>query len=90
MRRQHENQPNVFPSPHPEDYDFICDHVGVFPVLTQKKGGVRVEKKDVGTQRVVHAYGQEAGGYVFSFGLAREVVQLVNSYLMELPVTSKI
>ncbi|KAJ4209653.1 hypothetical protein NW759_013300 [Fusarium solani] len=88
MARQHANQPEVFPSPNVEDYEFICDHVGVFPVISQKNGGVCVEKKNVGSQKVVHAYGQEAGGYTFSFGLAREAVRLVQEYLAETPLSS--
>ncbi|KAK5203325.1 hypothetical protein LTR41_010968 [Exophiala xenobiotica] len=46
MRRAHENQPDVFPSPNLEDNEFICDHVGVYPIITQN-GGVRIEKQHV-------------------------------------------
>ncbi|PGH15176.1 hypothetical protein AJ79_02541 [Helicocarpus griseus UAMH5409] len=88
MRQQHENQPSVFPSPNPLDYDFITDHVGVFPMIRAENGGVRVEKQRLNGQNIVHAYGQEAGGYTFSFGLARQVAQYVNDYLAELPAAT--
>ncbi|KAJ6007636.1 nucleotide-binding domain-containing protein [Penicillium herquei] len=45
MRRQHENQPEVFPSPDIKDYEFITDHVGVYPFIESQNGGVRVEKE---------------------------------------------
>ena len=38
MRRQHENQPDVFPSPNLRDYDFITDHTGVFYYRPRKDG----------------------------------------------------
>lgn len=41
-------------------------------------------------QRVIHAYGQNAGGYVYSFGLAREVVNLTEELLYELPAAGKL
>lgn len=85
MQRQHENQPNVFSSPEPLDYDFITDHVGVFPIIENRNGGVRVEKELLHGQKVIHAYGQEAGGYTFSFGLGRQVSNYVQEYLAELP-----
>lgn len=85
MRRQHENQPDVFPSANPMDYDFITDHVGVYHVINRGDGGVRVEKQIVGNQKVVHAYGMEAGGFVYSFGLGREAAHLVDEFLYELP-----
>lgn len=89
MQRAHDNQPDVFPSPDAADYDVICDHVGVFYIIPQLDGGVRCEKQVVGNQKVVHAYGMEAGGYVFSFGFAREVAKLVAEYSFE-PVKSRI
>ncbi|KAK5202849.1 hypothetical protein LTR96_011231 [Exophiala xenobiotica] len=89
IQRAHTNQPDVFPSPNIEDYDFICDHVGVFYNIAKKDGGVRVEKQIVGGQKVVHAYGMEAGGYVFSFGLAREAAKLVSEFNFE-PIKLKL
>ncbi|KAL3480891.1 nucleotide-binding domain-containing protein [Aspergillus californicus] len=85
MQRQHENQPDVFPSPNPLDYDLITDHVGVFPIIQREDGGVRVEKEELNGQKVVHAYGQEAGGYTFSFGLGQQVARYVQEYLEEVP-----
>ncbi|KAJ5920160.1 hypothetical protein N7516_011018 [Penicillium verrucosum] len=85
MQRQHDNQPDVFPSPNPLDYDFITDHVGVFPVIEHQNGGVRVEKQVLHGQKVIHAYGQEAGGFTFSFGLGQQVSKYVQEYLTELP-----
>lgn len=79
----HLNQPDVFPSPDPEDWPILYDHVGIYPTLN--KGGARCEKETIGGQRVVHAYGQNAGGYVYSFGLARAVVDLVDDYLHTMP-----
>lgn len=49
------------------------------------KGGVRVEKEVIGSQKVVHAYGQHAGGYVFSFGIADEVARLASEFIYQMP-----
>lgn len=89
MKLQHENQPDVFPSPNPLDYDFIGDHVGVWPMITQENGGMRVEKEVIDGQKVIHAYGQEAGGFVCSFGLAREVTRLAFEFLSD-PARAKL
>jgi hypothetical protein len=85
MRQQHENQPDVFPSPDPLDYDFITDHVGVFPIIKHEDGGVKIQKQGMTGQKVIHAYGQEAGGYTFSFGVAHLVAKYVDEYLAEIP-----
>ncbi|KAJ5040127.1 hypothetical protein NUH16_009928 [Penicillium rubens] len=85
LQRQHHNQPDVFPSPNPLEYDIITDHVGVFPIIESQNGGVRVEKQVLHGQKVIHAYGQEAGGYTFSFGLGQQVSEYVQEYLTELP-----
>lgn len=50
------------------------DIVGIRP---QRKTRNRVEKEVVRSQHVVHAYGPQGGGYIFSFGLANEVINLV-------------
>ncbi|KAJ6186904.1 hypothetical protein N7519_001812 [Penicillium mononematosum] len=71
--------------PTPLDYDIITDHVGVFPVIERQNGGVRVEKQVLHGQKVIHAYGQEAGGFTFSFGLGQQVSKYVQEYLTELP-----
>lgn len=89
MQRAHDNQPDVFPSPDVKDYDIIADHVGVYHLIPQKDGGVRVEKEIIGGQKVVHAYGMEAGGYVFSFGLARQAAKLVSEFMFD-PIKSRL
>lgn len=49
---------------------------------------MRIETEKRAGQNIVHAYGQEAGGYCYSFGLAREVVGKVADVVHELPLTS--
>ncbi|KFA80072.1 hypothetical protein S40288_08207 [Stachybotrys chartarum IBT 40288] len=89
-KNAHDNQPDVFPSPDPKDWPILYDDVGVYATMDRKISGVRCEKEIVDGQRVVHAYGQNAGGYVYSFGLAREVVKLTEDYLLELPATRRL
>ncbi|CAI0642181.1 unnamed protein product [Colletotrichum noveboracense] len=89
-RNAHLNQPHVFPSPNPSDWPIIYDHVGLYATMDSKIGGARCERETIDGQRVIHAYGQNAGGYGYSFGLAREVVKLTEDYLFELPASSKI
>ncbi|KFA53823.1 hypothetical protein S40293_01720 [Stachybotrys chartarum IBT 40293] len=88
-KNAHDNQPDVFPSPDPKDWPILYDHVGVYATM-DRKSGVRCEKEIVDGQRVVHAYRQNAGGYVYSFGLASEVVKLTEDYLLELPATGRL
>ncbi|KAH7356366.1 hypothetical protein BKA66DRAFT_538938 [Pyrenochaeta sp. MPI-SDFR-AT-0127] len=88
-RNAHENNPDLFPSPKLEDWDILFDQKGRYPTM-RPEVGVRCEKSLVGKQRVVHAYGPHAGGYVYSFGLARDVVNLVDEYVGELPKTAKL
>lgn len=58
--------------------------------MNQEMCDVRCEQEIVvGDQRVVHAYGRNAGGYVYIFGLSREVVKLVDDYLYEVPGSAK-
>ncbi|KAL1633937.1 hypothetical protein SLS56_002528 [Neofusicoccum ribis] len=89
-RQAHENQPDCFPSPDPKDWNIVMDHVGVYPTISKHVAGVRCEKETVDGQRVIHAYGQHAGGYVFSYGVACEVERMVDEYLFEIPVVSKL
>ncbi|KAK7214128.1 hypothetical protein V2G26_021306 [Clonostachys chloroleuca] len=77
FRRIHENLPKDFPSAASADYNVIRDIVGIRP---QRQGGARIEEEIMNGQRVVHAYGAEGGGYVFGWGLAREVCNIVNDY----------
>ncbi|KAK3356881.1 FAD dependent oxidoreductase-like protein [Lasiosphaeria hispida] len=81
IRRAHENLPDFFPSSKPEDYTFIRDFVGIRPL---RPASVRVEKEVIGGQKVIHAYGTTIGGYMFSFGLGREVARLLDEYVFEL------
>ncbi|KAK0711711.1 FAD dependent oxidoreductase-like protein [Lasiosphaeris hirsuta] len=81
IRRAHENLPDFFPSTRPEDYTFVRDHVGIRPLRPES---VRVEREVVDGQRVIHAYGTTIGGYMLSFGLAREVARLLDEYLFEM------
>lgn len=60
-----------------KDYSIVRDIVGIRP---QREGGVRVEKEILNGQKVVHAYGVAGGGYVFSFGVGKEVAKLVEEY----------
>ncbi|RKK11967.1 hypothetical protein BFJ66_g10922 [Fusarium oxysporum f. sp. cepae] len=89
-KNAHLNQPDVFPSPDPKDWPILYDHVGVYATMDRRVCGVRCEREDLDGQRVVHAYGQNAGGYVYSFGLARQVVKLTQDYLYELPAMGKL
>ncbi|KAK5997676.1 D-amino-acid oxidase-like protein [Cladobotryum mycophilum] len=77
LRRAHLTLPEVFPSTNPDDYTIVDDLAGVRPI---RLPSARLEKEIINGQKVVHAYGPPAGGYIFSFGLGREVAQLVNEY----------
>ncbi|KAL2134073.1 hypothetical protein VTI74DRAFT_1069 [Chaetomium olivicolor] len=74
FHRAHEYLPEHFPSSNPADYEVIENLVGVRPLREPR---VRVEKEILDGQKVVHAYGTTAGGYMYSFGLAKKVVRLV-------------
>jgi glycine/D-amino acid oxidase-like deaminating enzyme len=86
MRRISENLPQHFPSSEVKDFDIIRDLVGIRPY----RKNVRLEVQDSGGQRVLHAYGVGSGGFVFSWGLARQAVELVNKHLYALPMSSKL
>lgn len=69
-----------FPTSNPEQYKIVEDLVGIRPLRIS--AGVRVEKEVmVNGQKVVHAYGTTAGGYIYSFGLGKEVAKLVEEFL---------
>ncbi|MBE3046976.1 hypothetical protein IMZ48_31500 [Candidatus Bathyarchaeota archaeon] len=55
------------------------------PVISAGRGGVRVENESMAGQRFIHAYGQESGGYTFSFRLGQLVANYVQQYLAEVP-----
>lgn len=42
---------------------------------------VRVEKDVIDGQHVIHAYGTTMGGYIYSFGLAREAARLLDEHV---------
>ena len=44
---------------------------------------MRVDKEVVNGMKVVHVYGTAIGGYIFSFGLAREVTRLLDEFVSE-------
>ncbi|KAL4963962.1 FAD-dependent oxidoreductase [Aspergillus stella-maris] len=80
FRRIHENLPEDFPSPAVKDFGIIRDIVGIRP---QRAGGIRIEKEVLDGQKVVHVYGTSGGGYIFSWGLAREACKLINDFYFE-------
>ncbi|CAG9949205.1 unnamed protein product [Clonostachys rosea f. rosea IK726] len=90
LTRGHEKLPSILPSPNPGDYEILYDIATTYEFRPQEKGGVRVEKEVIEGQKVVHAYGQEAGGYCYSFGVAKEASELVAEYIFEMPPNSRI
>ncbi|OKL63835.1 hypothetical protein UA08_00773 [Talaromyces atroroseus] len=78
LRRVHENLPEYFPDPKPSGFDVIQYNVGIRP---DRPRGVRVEKEVKDGEKIVHAYGTGGGGYVFSWGVAKEVSKLVDDFL---------
>lgn len=90
LSRGHQLLPSILPSANPNDYETVYDIGNTYRFRPHTKGGARVEKQVVGGQNVVHAYGQEAGGYCFSFGLSRKAAGLVSEYLTAYPIESKL
>ncbi|KAH6873429.1 hypothetical protein B0T10DRAFT_588801 [Thelonectria olida] len=88
LTRGHKVLPDVLPSDKPEDYKLLYDIATTYMYRPQENGGTRVEKEIVNGQKVVHAYGQEAGGFTYSFGVARAASELVAEYAYELPISS--
>ncbi|CAJ0550005.1 Ff.00g099350.m01.CDS01 [Fusarium sp. VM40] len=80
----------VFLSDNLEDYKVLYDIATTYHYRPQECGGTRVEKELVDGQMVIHAYGQEAGGFSYSFGVARAVAELVSDHAFELPVPSRL
>lgn len=62
---------------------FDHDHASWYPARTLKDGGVRVEAELLGGQQVIHAYGQHAGGYTYSYGIAWEVSRIVQKIVTD-------
>lgn len=82
--------PSVLPSSNPKDYPIQYDIANTYYFRPLDKGGARIEKQLLGGQNVIHAYGQEAGGYCFSFGLSRKVAELVADALQEYPIKPRL
>ncbi|CAH0004483.1 unnamed protein product [Clonostachys byssicola] len=78
VRLAHAGLPNDFPSGEVSDYTFVTDLEGIRPLRLPE---VRVEKEVINGQKTIHAYGVTAGGYIYSFGLGREVARLVDEYV---------
>lgn len=74
----------------PSDYKILYDIATSYWFRPQEHGGARVEKENINGQKVVHAYGQEAGGYSYSFGMARAAAEMAVEYSYELPVSSQL
>ncbi|RTE70458.1 hypothetical protein BHE90_015156 [Fusarium euwallaceae] len=60
------------------DYEIVGHNVGIRPY---RSAGMRIEKETKDGQNIVHAYGLTGGGFIYSFGVAREVVRLVDEFL---------
>ncbi|VUC32834.1 unnamed protein product [Clonostachys rosea] len=78
LRRIHENLPNDFPVPEVAKANIVRDIVGIRP---QRKTGTRIEYEKLNGQDVIHAYGPPGGGYIFSFGLANKVLDIVENFV---------
>ncbi|KAH7145512.1 FAD dependent oxidoreductase [Dactylonectria estremocensis] len=88
LTRGHHVLPAVLPSDKPKDYKLLYDIATSYMFRPQDHGGARIEKELLNGQKIVHAYGQEAGGFTYSFGMARAVTELVAEYAYELPTSS--
>ncbi|KAF9888896.1 hypothetical protein FE257_008266 [Aspergillus nanangensis] len=85
-KRLHENLPDVFPED-TSKVEHVRDIVGLQP---QREAGVKIHSEVLDGQNVVHAFGLRGGGYILSFGLAREVVRLVNEFQFQFPASAKL
>ncbi|CAI6041285.1 unnamed protein product [Clonostachys chloroleuca] len=88
LTRGHTVLPEVITSDQPKDHKILYDIATSYWLRPQEYGGARIEMEVVGGQKVIHAYGQEAGGFTYSFGMARAAGQLVAEYAPKLPVSS--
>lgn len=60
------------------EVDIIKHQVGIRP---EREGGPRVEAETLPSGlRVVHTYGLTGGGYLYSFGMAKEVMKLADGF----------
>ncbi|KAF5970008.1 d-amino-acid oxidase [Fusarium bulbicola] len=76
-RRVNKSLPAHF-SADPADNDIVGHNVGIRPY---RSTGMRIEKEIKDGQNIIHAYGITGGGYIFGFGVAREVAKLVDKSL---------
>jgi hypothetical protein len=61
-----------------DEMDIIRHQVGIRP---EREGGPRVEAETLPSGlRVVHTYGLTGGGYLYSFGMAKEVKKLADKF----------
>ncbi|KAF5013787.1 hypothetical protein FDECE_205 [Fusarium decemcellulare] len=77
LRRINANLPKYF-SADKEDYDIMGHSIGIRPY---RSSGIRIEKEVKNGQNIVHAYGVTGGGYIHSWGVARQAVKLVDEFL---------
>lgn len=90
LSRGHKLRPDILPSDKEEDFNVLYDIGSTYMFRQQKDGGARVEKEIINGQKIVHAYGQEAGGFSYSFGVARAASALVAEFAYEIPVSSRL
>ncbi|KAF5639630.1 d-amino-acid oxidase [Fusarium sp. NRRL 52700] len=83
-RRINKTLPANF-SADPAEYDIVGHNVGIRPY---RSTGMRIEKDIKNGQNIIHAYGITGGGYIFGFGVAREVAKLVDDFI-DLFLTTK-
>lgn len=82
--------PAILPSRKPEKYSILYDIATTYTFRSKENGGSRVEGEVVRGQKVLHAYGQEAGGYTNSFGIARKTAGIVADFVYDGSATSKL
>jgi glycine/D-amino acid oxidase-like deaminating enzyme len=76
-RRNRRMLPKYVP-PTLEEIDLVKHQVGIRP---EREGGPRVEAEVLPSGlRVVHTYGLTGGGYLYSFGMAKEVKKLADGF----------
>lgn len=99
FRRVHENLPEAFPET-PSGFQVVRDIVGIRPqrktgARVEKEildgqtvihaYGESSRHTECGNTTKVHNSGAPGGGYVYSYGIAREVAELVNDIQLKMP-----
>jgi len=82
--------PDILPSASLTDYKILHDIATTYHFRPWDAGGARIEKEIANGQRVVHAYGQGAGGFSYNFGVARAASELIAQLAYELPIPSRL